>query len=182
MTTGLPQRHTTSSDRSKKTSASPFSIIIFLDQVLCFLDPHPGELTTIGVHPSCVEPVLIDRLLGLLDLLYPRPWLYPIFQPARPLALAIALCIDYWDRLDGTDHVRVQTKGRHGLFVDRMSLSDIQSSGASDGTLVTRPVPTSGLQKEAGSIGMLRWTTGAMHIFPTRSLPCIVPSKERPSF
>ena len=59
---------------------------------------------------------------------------------------------------------------------------EIQSSGASDGTDVTRPVPTSGSQKVAGNTGISLWIMGASHIHPIISLPGIVPISSMPSF
>ena len=59
---------------------------------------------------------------------------------------------------------------------------EIQSSGASDGTEVTSPVPTSGSQKDAGNTGISLWIMGASHIQPIISLPGMVPTSSMPSF
>ena len=58
---------------------------------------------------------------------------------------------------------------------------EIQSSGASDGTDVTSPVPTSGLQNVAGSTGISLWIIGASHFHPIISLPGTDPTTSTPS-
>ena len=60
--------------------------------------------------------------------------------------------------------------------------SEIQSSGASDGTEVTSPVPTSGLQNLAGNTGMSLWIMGAVHIHPIMSFPGTFPTTSMSSF
>ena len=59
---------------------------------------------------------------------------------------------------------------------------EIQSSGASEGTEVTSPVPTSGLQKAAGNTGISLWIMGASHIHPIISDPGMEPISSMPSF
>ena len=53
--------------------------------------------------------------------------------------------------------------------------SAIQSSGASEGTETTSPVPTFGSQNVAGSAGISRCVMGVVQFIPTRSVPAILP-------
>ncbi len=68
-------------------------------------------------------------------------------------------------------------------FSSRFSSSRaIQSNGASDGTLVTSPLPTFGSQKRDGSIGISRPIIGAWHFFPSNSRAWTEPTTLMESF